>query len=84
MIDKKNALQMIDLVFHANRFDPGADFFVEFATFVLPAKADPLMTLQECRVIRKAHTTLLARFRLFFFKDHGIHKNETLSPRLTP
>ena len=82
MIDKKNTAQMIDLVFHTDRFDPGADFFTEFTALVLPAETNPPVTLQECRIIRKAHASLFPDLRFSFLKDDGVDQDETVRCRI--
>jgi hypothetical protein len=82
MINKKDTAQMIDLMLNTDRLDPRADLFEEFPAFVLPPETHPAVTLQERGVVRKAHASFPARLRLFFFKDHGIDKNEAVGFRI--
>ena len=84
MVNKKHTVQVIDLMFHTDRFDAGACFFEKYPALILPAETDPAVSLQKSGVIRKAHTAFLARFGFLFFQDHRIHKDETLSPWFTP
>jgi len=83
MIDKKDPAQMIDLMFDADRFNTGADLFVNCATLILEAEAHPSVAFQIRGIIRKAHTSFLSGLGIPFFEDHRIDEDQTMGPRIT-